>query len=158
MQNFGPTQTIMGMFVRTLPPDQMIYVLHTLRIDTLKYLIGDRPNVHLVSDPSILDLDGVIKGPKTATFVIEFARPFAEAMRYLIMRYPLGDASQVADSRFDPDKVIFYTFTLWKDDKGQAIPPPGASPGEVPPLGELPPLGKTPPARQPGAGRPPGQP
>ena len=158
MQNFGPTQTIMGMFVRTLPPDQMIYVLHTLRIDTLKYLIGDRPNVHVVSDPSILDLDGVIKGPKTATFVIEFARPFAEAMRYLIMRYPLGDASQVADSRFDPDKVIFYTFTLWKDDKGQAIPPPGASPGEVPPLGELPPLGKTPPARQPGAGRPPGQP
>ena len=158
MQNFGPTQTIMGMFVRTLPPDQMIYVLHTLRIDTLKYLIGDRPNVHLVSDPSILDLDGVIKGPKTATFVIEFARPFAEAMRYLIMRYPLGDASQVADSRFDPDKVIFYTFTLWKDDKGQAMPPPGASPGEVPPLGELPPLGKTPPARQPGAGRPPGQP
>ncbi len=172
MQNFGPTQTIMGMFVRSLPSDQMIYVLHTLRIDTLKYLIGDRPNVHLISDPSILDLDGVIKAPRTTTVVIEFARPFAEAMRYLIMRYPLGDATQVADSRFDPDKVIFYTFTLWKDDNGRAVPPPGSppgafpagrppgapSPGEVPPLGELPPLGAPPPARQPGAGRPPGQP
>jgi len=158
MQNFGPNQTIMGMFVRSLPSDQMIYVLHTLRVDTLRYLIGNRPNVHLVSDPRALDMDGVLKSSKTATFVIEFARPFAEAMRYLIMHYPLGDATQVADSRFDPDKVIFYTFTLWKDQNGQPIPPPGAppgaarpgpaAPGDVPPLGELPPL-------KPQPGRPP---
>ncbi len=167
MQNFGPVQSIMGMFVRSLPPDQMIYVLHTLRVDTLKYLIGNRPNVHLISDPRTLDMDGVIKSPKTTTFVIEFARPFAEAMRYLIMRYPLGDATQVADSRFDPDKVIFYTFTLWKDPGGQPMQAPGtapgamrpgsAPPGEVPPLGELPPLGASQ-ARPPPGARPPGQP
>ncbi len=148
MQHFGAPQTIMGMFVRTLPPDRTVYVLHTLRVDTLRYLIGDRPNVHLVSDPSTLDLDGIIKMPKSATLVIEFARPFAEVMRYLIMRYPLGDATQIADARIDPDKVIFYTYTLWKDENGQpmpayessppgARPPPGApTPGDVPPLGQ----------------------
>ncbi len=148
MQHFGAAQTIMGMFVRTLPPDRTVYVLHTLRVDTLRYLIGDRPNVHLVSDPSTLDLDGIIKMPKSATLVIEFARPFAEVMRYLIMRYPLGDATQIADARLDPDKVIFYTYTLWKDESGQPMPayessppgagpPPGApTPGDVPPLGQ----------------------
>ena len=134
MQNFGAPQTIMGMFVRALPPDRLVYVLHTLRVDTLRYLIGDRPGVYLISDPSTLDLDGIIKSPRSATFVIEFARPFAEAMRYMIMRYPLGDATQIADARFDPDKIIFYTFTLWKDENGQAIPPPDAfAPGAPPP-------------------------
>ena len=57
-------------------------------------------------------------------------------------------------NRLDPDKVIFYTFTLWKDPSGQPMQPPGAlpgaprpgpaPPGEVPPLGDLPPLGKPP--------------
>ncbi|HEV8700220.1 MAG TPA: glycosyltransferase family 39 protein [Candidatus Polarisedimenticolia bacterium] len=134
MQNFGATQTIMGMFVRALPPDRLVYVLHTLRVDTLRYLIGDRPGVYLISDPSTVDFDGVIKSPRSATFVIEFARPFAEAMRYLIMRYPLGDATQIADARLDPDKILFYTFTLWKDENGQAVPPPDAfAPGAPPP-------------------------
>jgi len=149
MQHFGANQTIMGMFVRSLPQDRVVYVLHTLRVDTLTYLIGPRANVSLVSDPSTLDLDGIIKMPASATLVIEYARPFAETMRYLIMRYPLGDATQVADGRIDPDKVIFYTFTLWKDENGQAMPPPaggapsgGPVPGDVPPLvppGEAPP-------------------
>jgi dolichyl-phosphate-mannose-protein mannosyltransferase len=149
MQHFGATQTIMGMYVRTLPQDQVIYVLHTLRVDTLRYLIGDRPNVHLVSDPSTLDLDGIIKMPKTATLVIELARPFAEPMRYLIMRYPLGDATQLADARFDPDKILMYTFTLWKDERGQPMQPPGsAAPGAAPPAGgpipgDVPPLGQS---------------
>jgi dolichyl-phosphate-mannose-protein mannosyltransferase len=155
MQHFGATQTIMGMFVRSLPPDRKVYVLHSLRVDSLRYLIGDRPNVSLISDPSTLDLDGIIKMPSSATFVIEYARPFAETMRYLIMRYPLGDATQIADGRFDPDKVIFYTFTLWKDESGRPVPPPdaragkppggGPSPGDVPPLvppGEAPPAGR----------------
>jgi hypothetical protein len=134
MQNFGATQTIMGMFVRALPPDRLVYVLHTLRVDSLRYLIGDRPGVYLISDPSTVDFDGVIKSPRSATFVIEFARPFAEAMRYLIMRYPLGDATQIADARLDPDKILFYTFTLWKDESGQAMPPPDAfAPGTPPP-------------------------
>jgi len=161
MQHFGAPQTIMGMFVRTLPPDRMIYVLHTLRVDTLRYLIGDRPNIHLVNDPSTLDLDGIIKMPKSATLIIEFARPFAEVMRYLIMRYPLGDATQVADARLDPDKTIFYTYTLWKDETGQPMAPPdassqGAPPGAQPPgapiPGDVPPLGQSverPPGRQP---------
>jgi len=161
MQHFGAPQTIMGIFVRTLPPDRMIYVLHTLRVDTLRYLIGDRPNIHLVNDPSTLDLDGIIKMPKSATLIIEFARPFAEVMRYLIMRYPLGDATQVADARLDPDKTIFYTYTLWKDETGQPMAPPdassqGAPPGAQPPgapiPGDVPPLGQSvekPPGRQP---------
>jgi hypothetical protein len=64
-------------------------------------------------------------------------------MRYLIMRYPLGDATQIADARLDPDKIIFYTFTLWKDDSGQAVPPPDAfAPGPPPPT--VPPLGAPP--------------
>lgn len=134
MQNFGAAQTIMGMFVRALPPDRLVYVLHTLRVDSLRYLIGDRPGVYLISDPSTVDFDGIIKSPRSATFVIEFARPFAEALRYLIMRYPLGDATQIADARLDPDKIIFYTFTLWKDENGQAMPPPDAfAPGTPPP-------------------------
>ncbi len=158
MQHFGASQTIMGMFVRTLPPDRAIYVLHTLRVDTLRYLIGDRPEVHLISDPSTLDLDGVIKMPRSATFVIEFARPFAETMRYLIMRYPLGDATQVADARLDPDKIIFYTYTLWKDEAGQPVAPPSAYPPGAPPPGapspgEVPPLGAPPPG-QPDGGAP----
>ena len=149
MQHFGATQTIMGMFVRSLQADQTIYVLHTLRVDTLRYLIGDRPDVHLVSDPSTLDLDGIIKMPRTATLVIELARPFAETMRSLIMRYPLGDATQLADARFDPDKIIMYTFTLWKDEHGQPMQPPGGFPPAAPPApggpipGDVPPLGQS---------------
>jgi hypothetical protein len=162
MQHFGSPQTIMGMFVRTLPPDRTVYVLHTLRVDTLRYLIGDRPNVHLVSDPSTLDLDGIIKMPKSATLVIEYARPFAEVMRYLIMRYPLGDATQLADGRLDPDKIIFYTYTLWKDESGHPMPAPDAAPpGAMPPgapapggpiPGDVPPLGQS--LDQPPAPRP----
>ena len=87
--------------------------------------------------------------------------PFAEVMRYLIMRYPLGDATQVADARLDPDKTIFYTYTLWKDENGQAMPAPdanapGAPPDAQPPggpiPGDVPPLGQSvekPPGRQP---------
>src|SRR3989442_707181 len=137
MQHFGAPQTIMGMFVRTLPSDRVVYVLHTLPVDTLGYLVGNRPNVSLVSDPSTLDLDGIIKMPTSATLVIEYARPFAETLRYLIMRYPVGDATQIADARLDPDKIIFYTYTLWKDEAGQPMPPPDAFPG-APPRGAPP--------------------
>ncbi|MBI4168953.1 MAG: hypothetical protein HY510_03350, partial [Acidobacteria bacterium] len=127
MQHFGPTQTIMGMFVRSeVPPDRLTYVLHTLRVDALKYLIGDRPALHLVTDPRHLDLDSIIRMPRTVTFIVENARPFAEALRYLITRYPQGDMTQIADARFDPDTIIFYTFTLWKDASGQPMSPPGA--------------------------------
>jgi hypothetical protein len=97
--------------------------------------------------------------PRSATFVIEFARPFAETMRYLIMRYPLGDATQVADARLDPDKIIFYTYTLWKDETGQPVAPPSAYPPGAPPPGapspgEVPPLGAPPPEGLPGAAPP----
>src|SRR5262249_39633674 len=46
MQHFGASQTLMGMFVRTLPADRKVYVLHTLRVDTLRYLVDldHRPN------------------------------------------------------------------------------------------------------------------
>lgn len=125
MQNFGPVQTIMGLFVRSLPPGQEVYVLHTLRVDTLKYLIGDRPEVHLVTDPGSLDYDAIARLPRTVTFVVEYVRAFAEPMRLLVMRHPEGDMSQVADARLDPDKTIFFTFTLWKDENGQPMPPPG---------------------------------
>jgi hypothetical protein len=141
MQHFGATQTIMGMFVRSQPPGPLIYVLHTLRVDTLKYLIGDRPDTYLVSQPGHLDLDTVIKMPRTAVFVVENARPFAEVLRYLIMRFPQGDMTQIADARLDPDKIIFYTFTLWKDASGQPMippdlpPPPGSPPGGMSPEG-----------------------
>jgi Dolichyl-phosphate-mannose-protein mannosyltransferase len=128
MQNFGATQTIMGMFVRSLPPDQEIYVLHTLRVDTLTYLIGDRPEVHLVTDPSSLDYNAIIHLPKTVTFVVEYARLFAEPMRLLVTRYPQGEMSQIADARLNPDKTIFFVFTLWKDENGQPLSPPGARP------------------------------
>jgi hypothetical protein len=155
MQHFGANQSIMGMFVRSLPPDRVVYVLHTLRVDTLRYLIGQRPNVSLISDASTLDLDGIIRMPASATLVIEYARPFAETMRYLIMRYPLGDATQVADGRIDPDKIIFYTFTLWKDEAGQPMPPPDAFPGAMPPGAPSP--GDVPPLVPPGEAPPPGQ-
>jgi hypothetical protein len=132
MQHFGATQTIMGMFVRALPPDQSVVVLHTLRVDTLKYLIGDRPNVQLLTDTTKVSLESVVSSPRTTTFVIEYARPFAEPVRALIMRFPQGDMSQVADARFDPDKPIFFSFTLWKDAAGQIMPAPG-SVGTPPP-------------------------
>jgi len=150
MQPFGPTQTIMGMFVRSIPPGPLIYVLHTLRVDSLKYLIGSRPDVNYVPDPSHIDLDTIIDMPRTATLVVENARPFAEVLRYLIMRYPQGDMTQVADARFDPDSVIFYTFTLWKDAAGKPIASP-LGPGSGPPA----PPGM-PPGAPPGAPPPPG--
>lgn len=133
MQHFGSTQTIMGMFVRSLEPGPLVYVLHTLRVDALRYFIGDRPDVYLVSDPGHLDLDTIIKLPRTATFVVENARPFAEVLRYLIARYPTGDMTQVADARLGPDRIIFYTFTLWKDASGQPVMPPAEpAPGPGP--------------------------
>ena len=94
--------------------------------------------------------------PTSATLVIEYARPFAETLRYLIMRYPLGDATQIADAWLDPDKVIFYTFTLWKDETGQPMPPPDAFPG-APPRG-APSPGDVPPLVPPGEGPPRGRP
>ncbi|HEU4401870.1 MAG TPA: glycosyltransferase family 39 protein [Candidatus Polarisedimenticolia bacterium] len=128
MQNFGAPQTIMGVYVRSLPPGEEIYVMHTLRVDTLHYLIGNRPEVHLVSDPSTLDYEAIVRLPRTVTFVVEYARPFAEPLRMLMVRFPQGDMSQVADARLDPEKPIFYTFTLWKDESGQPIAPPAPPP------------------------------
>jgi hypothetical protein len=133
MGHFLPTQTIMGMFVRSQPSGPLVYVLHTRGREVLPYLIGGRPEVYLVEDPGHLDLDTIIKMPRTATFVVENARPFAEVLRYLIMRFPQGDMTQIADARFDPDKIIFYTFTLWKDASGQPFMPPDLPP--LPPAG-----------------------
>jgi len=144
MQHFGGTQTIMGMFVRSLPADQSVVVLHTLRVDTLNYLIGARPRVKLLTDTRKVSLDDVLKTPYTTTFVVEYARPFAEPLRALMTRFPQGDMTQVADARLDPDKPIFFTFTLWKDANGNVISPPEggmtggspASPGGFPPGGD----------------------
>ena len=133
MQHFGATQTIMGMFVRALPPDQSVVVLHTLRVDTLKYLIGDRPNVQLLTDTTKVSLESVVNSPRTITFIVEYARPFAEPLRALITRFPQGDMSQVADARFDPDKPIFFAFTLWKDAAGQIMSAPGSAGAPPPP-------------------------
>ena len=127
MQFFLPRQTIMGAFVRALPPDEFVYVLHSYGRETLTYLIGDRPDVHLVTDPSTLDLNAIGQLPRSATFILEYSeysRPFAEVLRFLIMRYPQGEMTQVADARLDPNKVIFYTFSLHKDESGQTTPPP----------------------------------
>jgi len=143
MQYFWPRQTIMGMFVRALSPGPIVYVMHSYGRETLTYLIGDRPDMHLVTDPATLDLDAIGHLPRSVTFVVEYSeysRRFAEALRYLIMRFPQGDMTQVADGRLDPDKIIFYTFSLYKDESGQpvssppAAPPPAApSPGQAPP-------------------------
>jgi hypothetical protein len=140
MQHFGAPQTIMAMFVRSLPPDQSVVVLHTLRVDTLKYLIGSRERVKMLTDTRQVSLDDVVKTPHTVTFVIEYARPFAEPLRALMTRFPQGDMTQVADARLDPDKPIFFTFTLWKDANGNIISAPEggmtggapASPGGAP--------------------------
>ena len=129
----------MGMFVRALSPGRPIYVLHTRGVDTLRYLIGNRDDVHLVSDPSTIDLDSIIRMPGSTTFIVEYSRPFAEALRYLIMRYPQGEMTQVADARLDPEKIIFFTFTLLKDESGKPIPPPASSPEAAPPAGGEPP-------------------
>jgi len=133
MQHFGAPQTIMGMFARSLPPDQDIIVLHTLRVDTLRYLIGDRPHLQMLTDTTKVSLDTIVGSPRGVTFVIEYARPFAEPLRSLMMRFPQGDMTQVADARIDPDKIIFFTFTVWKDAAGQIITPPGVAP--MPPQG-----------------------
>jgi hypothetical protein len=151
MQHYGPTQTIMGMYARSLPQDQDVIVLHTLRVDTLHYLVGNRPNVQYVTDTTKVSLEKLINSPRTITFVVEYARPFAEPLRSLMMRFPQGDMGQVADARFDPDKVIFYTFTIWKNEAGQIIPAPGAPPSGVPPPGAPgqpgePPPGSVPPS------------
>ncbi len=154
MQHFGPTQTIMGMFVRSLPPGELVYVLHTRGPEVLQYLTGDRSDIHLVADATTLDLDAIIRLPRSAIFVVEYARTFAEALRYLIVRYPQGDMTQIADARLDPDKIIFYTFSLYKDASGQPIAPPGGfapapgpsgAPGGFPPGGGVPP-GAAPPS------------
>jgi hypothetical protein len=137
MQAFWSRQTIMGMFVRSLPTGSLIYVLHSYGRETLTYLIGNRPDVHLVTDPATLDLNVIAQLPHTAIFVVEkseFSRPFAEALRYLITRFPQGEMTQVADPRFDPDKPIFYTFTLFKDESGHIV----ARPPEAPPPPGLP--------------------
>jgi 4-amino-4-deoxy-L-arabinose transferase-like glycosyltransferase len=160
MQNFGPAQTIMGSFVRTLPQDQAVYVLHTRMVDSLKFLIGDRQNVHLIADPSAVDLDDIAGQPGTTAFVIEHTRIFAEPMKYLVNRFQLlQSTASFADSRF-PDAVcitagpdasstlggpctsdaecgtagscqertVFWRSTLWKDESGRPIPPPGVMP------------------------------
>ena len=155
MQHYGPTQTIMGMYARSLPQDQDVIVLHTLRVDTLHYLIGNRPNVQYVTDTTKVSLERLISSPRTITFVVEYSRPFAEPLRSLMMRFPQGDMGQVADARFDPDKVIFYTFTIWKNEAGQIIPAPGAPPlppGSVPPPGGAAPGGPGGPGAPPPAG------
>jgi len=144
MEYFWPRQTIMGMFVRSIPPRTIVYVLHSYGRETLTYLIGDRPDVHLVTDPTTLDLTAIGRLPRSATFVVEYSeysRPFAEALRYLIMRYPQGEMTQVADGRLDPDKIIFYTFNLYKGEDGQPIaaPPEAPAPGSAVPGGPVPP-------------------
>ena len=133
MQNFGATQTIMGMFVRSLPPDQNVIVLHTLRVDTLKFLIGARPRTRLLTDTRNVSLDDILKTPNTVTFVVEYARPFAEPLRGLMTRFPQGDMSQIADARIDPDKPIFFNFTLWKDAQGNIVAPADGGVGAIPP-------------------------
>jgi hypothetical protein len=135
MQHYGPVQTIMGMFVRTIPPDQDVVVLHTLRVDTLSYLVGNRPNVQFLTDTRKVSLDDIIKRPHTITWVVEYARPFAEPLRALMMKFPQGDMSQIADARFDPDKQIFFVFTLWKDAAGNIIQSPEGGVGTQPPPG-----------------------
>jgi Dolichyl-phosphate-mannose-protein mannosyltransferase len=153
MQHYGPTQTIMGMYTRSLPQDQDVIVLHTLRVDTLHYLVGNRPNVQFVTDTTKVSLEKLISSPRTVTFVVEYARPFAEPLRSLMMRFPQGDMGQVADARFDPDKIIFFTFTIWKNEAGQIISvpgapplPPGAAPGGPGDPGAPPPPGSVPPS------------
>lgn len=105
MENFGPTQTIMGMFVRTLPQDQPVYVLHTRMVDSLRFLTRDRDNVHLIADPSRVNLAEIAEQPGTISFVIEHARVFAEPMKYLVNRFNLlQSTASFADGRF-PDAV-----------------------------------------------------
>jgi hypothetical protein len=160
MENFGPTQTIMGMFVRTLPQDQSVYVLHTRMVDSLRYLTRGRNNVHLIADPSTVDLDDIARQPGTTAFVIEHTRRFAEPMKYLVNRFNLlQSTASFADGRF-PDAIcmttgpeasstlggpcasdaecgaadscqqrtVFWRSTLWKDESGRPIPPPGVMP------------------------------
>jgi hypothetical protein len=159
MQHYGAVQTIMGMFVRTIPRDQDVVVLHTLRVDTLSYLVGNRPNVQFLTDTRHVSLDELTKRPRTITWVVEYARPFAEPLRALMMRFPQGDMSQIADARFDPDNQIFFVFTLWKDDNGNIIPSPEGGQGMPPPPGgpdifpgaDIPPTGGEPGTPPPGS-------
>jgi len=158
MQHYGAVQTIMGMFVRTIPRDQDVVVLHTLRVDTLNYLVGNRPNVQFLTDTRHVSLEEITKRPRTITWVVEYARPFGEPLRALMTRFPQGDMSQIADARFDPDKQIFFVFTLWKDASGNIIPSPEGGVGMPPPPGgpdifpgaDLPPPGGEAPGSPPG--------
>jgi hypothetical protein len=104
MENFGPVQTLMGMYVGTLPEDQSVVVLHTRMVDSLTFLIGDRPNVQLIADPSSVDLDAIARRPGTISFVIEHTRRFAEPMKFLVNRFQLlQSTASFADGRFsDP--------------------------------------------------------
>jgi hypothetical protein len=137
MQFFWPSQTIMGLFVHNaLPPGPIVYILHSYGRETLTYLIGDRSDVYLITDPSTLDLDAIGKMKRSAIFIVEYSkysRPFAEVLRYLVNEFrTYADMSTIADPRFDLDDVIFYKLALWKDAAGQLIIPPGAEPSVVP--------------------------
>jgi hypothetical protein len=137
MQFFWPNQTVMGLFVRSgLPPDPIVYILHSYGRETLTYLVGDRPDVYLINDPGTLDLNAIGRMKRSAVFIVEYSeysRPFAEVLRYLVNEFrAYADMSTIADPRFDPDDVIFYKLVLWKDASGQLIAPPGAGPSVVP--------------------------
>ena len=135
MRYFWPRQTIMGMFVRSLPPESTVYVLHSYGRETLTYLIGDREDVHLVTDPLSLDLDAIVKVPGTVFFVVEYSeysRALAEVLVYLINRFGPQGVKEFADRRFGPDRKIFYSYELWKDASGQPIPPPDSMPDAPP--------------------------
>jgi hypothetical protein len=126
--------------------------------------------VTLLTDTTKVSLESIVSTPRTITFIVEYARPFAEPLRSLMMRFPQGDMTQVADARIDPDKIIFFTFTLLKDASGQIILPPGAAapqqgmtpgtpfpgppqgmtPGTPSPAPPGPPRGSSPPAPPPG--------
>jgi hypothetical protein len=149
MRYFWPRQTVMGMFVRSIPPGPIVYVLHSHGRETLTHLIGEREDVHLVTDPSTIDLEEIGQMRQSAIFVVEFSefsRPFAEALAYLVNRYGPGGVRQYADKRFDPDKEIFYTYTLMKDAAGQLMAPP-RSPAGLPEFLPPPQSGVNPPGR-----------
>ncbi len=104
MEHFGATQTVMGMYARSLPEGLVLYLLHTRRVDTLRYLLGDRPDVHLLTDPSTVDIDALAQNPRSVVFVVEHVRRFAEPLQYLINRFQLlNSTASFGDGRF-PDR------------------------------------------------------
>jgi hypothetical protein len=116
MQHFGAAQTRMGLFVRSLPPDQDVVVLFTRRDNTLNYLIGDRPHVQLLTDAAKVDLERFAAAPRATTFVLEYALSFTDLFRSLTTRFPQGEVQRFTDPRFDPDKPIFYAVTIRKGE------------------------------------------